>query len=76
MVDPTFSARYTAAMAKCGGRCPIEAGLLGRLADRECRHGRLPFDRTASCGCWPDEGAIVSARSAPVEEQPVDRRAA
>ena len=42
-----FSARYTAEMAQCGGRCPIEAGVLGRLADHECRHGRLPFDRSA-----------------------------
>ena len=53
MVSPHFSARYTAAMADCGGRCPIEAGVLGRLADHECRHGRLPFDRTPACGCWP-----------------------
>ena len=32
----SYSARYRAAMADCGGRCPIEAGLLGRLADHEC----------------------------------------
>ena len=44
MSEISFSARYHAAMAACGGRCPIEAGLLGRLADNECRHGRLPFD--------------------------------
>ena len=37
MVAPNFSARYTAAMAECGGRCPIEAGVIGRLADHECR---------------------------------------
>jgi hypothetical protein len=55
----SYSARYLAAMADCGGRCPIEAGLLGRLADNECRHGRLPFDRTPACGCWPLEGATV-----------------
>ncbi len=61
MVSPHFSARYTAAMADCGGRCPIEAGVLGRLADHECRHGRLPFDRTPACGCWPEEGAAVLA---------------
>ncbi len=59
MSQPSFSALYTAAMAGCGGRCPIEAGVLGRLADHECRHGRLPFDRTAACGCWPQEGAAV-----------------
>ena len=55
----SLSVRYRAAMSECGGRCPIEAGVLGRLADNECRHGRLPFDRTAACGCWPGEGAAV-----------------
>jgi single-strand DNA-binding protein len=43
MVTGNLSARYNAAMAECGGRCPIEAGLIGRLADHKCRHGRLPF---------------------------------
>jgi hypothetical protein len=57
----SFSARYATAMAECGGRCPIEAGMLGRLADHECRHGRLPIDRTLACGCWPEEGAAVLA---------------
>ena len=55
----SYSARYLAGMADCGERCPIEAGLLGRLADNECRHGRLPFDRTPARGCWPLEGAMV-----------------
>jgi hypothetical protein len=44
-----------------GGRCPIEAGLLVRLADHECRHDRLPFDSTPACGCWDEEGAAVLA---------------
>ncbi len=61
MGQPTFSARYRAAEAQCGGSCPIEAGLLGQLADHECPHGRLPFDRTSSCGCWPQEGGAVLA---------------
>jgi hypothetical protein len=68
MSPPSFSARYTAALACCGGRCPLEAGVLGRLADHECRHGRLAFDRTPPCGCWPAEGAAVLAlprRAAP-----------
>ena len=65
MGSPTFSARYTAAMADCGGRCPIEAGVIGRLADHECRHGRLPFDRTPACGCWAEEGAAVLALRPP-----------
>ena len=76
MSQPSFSARYTAATAECGGRCPIEAGVLGRLADHECRHGRLAWDRTAPCGCWPEEGAVVLALSRPVEQSPVGRRAA
>jgi hypothetical protein len=61
MGPQSFSARYAAATAEAGGRCPIEAGLLGRLADGECRHGRLAFDRTPACGCWPQEGAAVLA---------------
>lgn len=28
----------------------IERGL--PLAELECRHGRLPIDRTVTCGCW------------------------
>jgi len=61
MGTSTFSARYTAAMVDCGGRCPIETGMIGRLADHECLHGRLPFDRTPAWGCWPQEGATVLA---------------
>lgn len=38
--------------------CPIEAGLLFKLADNECSHGRLPGDRTRPCGCWPQEGPV------------------
>ena len=52
----SFADRYRAAMRETGC-CPIEAGLLGRLADHECAHGRLPGDRTAKCGCWPQENA-------------------
>ncbi len=55
----SFADRYRAAMRETGGCCPIEAGLLGRLADHECAHGRLPGDRTAKCGCWPQENASV-----------------
>ena len=36
----SFAARYRAAERLAGGRCPIEAGLIRRLADHECRHGR------------------------------------
>lgn len=35
--------------------CPIEAGIVGNLADNECAHGRLPTDTTPPCGCWPQE---------------------
>ena len=57
----SFADRYRAAMRETGGCCPIEAGLLGRLADHECAHGRLPGDRTAKCGCWPQENAPIIA---------------
>jgi hypothetical protein len=76
MVTANFSARYTAAMLESGGHCPIEAGVLARLADHECRHGRLPFDGTPHCECWPHEGAVVLALTHAVEEQPISRRAA
>jgi hypothetical protein len=59
MKKTSLSARYSAAIAQGAGSCPIEAGTLGRLADHECRHGRLPLDRTAACGCWPQEGAAI-----------------
>lgn len=57
--NASLGARYRAAARASSGGCPIEAGLLGLLADHECRHGRLPFDRTPPCGCWPEEGAGV-----------------
>jgi hypothetical protein len=71
----SLSARYPAAALKCGG-CPIEAGLLGRPADHECGHGRLAFDRTPPCGCWPQEGAAVLVLPAGATEPSEDRRAA
>ena len=37
-----FADRYREAMRQAGGACPIESGVLGRLADHECAHGRLP----------------------------------
>jgi len=76
METSTFSARYRAASSECSTPCPIEAGVLGRLADHECRHGRLPFDRTAACGCWPEEGAALLALPARPAEHPANERAA
>jgi len=76
MGQQRFSAHYCAATAQAGGICPIEAGLLGRLADHECPHGRLPFDRTPSCGCWPQEGAAVLALPVRPTEDDAKRRAA
>jgi hypothetical protein len=76
MTETSFSARYRAAMAQCGACCPIEAGVLGRLADHECRHGRLPFDRTPACGCWAQEGAEVLALPRRREAPSTGRRAA
>ena len=58
-----FADRYREAMRQAGGACPIESGVLGRLADNECDHGRLPGDRTGKCGCWPQENAPVIALS-------------
>lgn len=46
---------YRAAAKVSGGACPIECGTFGRLADNECRHGRLDGDRSTPCGCWPSE---------------------
>ena len=63
-------------MRLAGGACPIEAGLLGRLADHECPHGRLPFDRTPYCGCWPREGAAVLELPARASGHRADRQAA
>ena len=51
----SFAAAYRAAQQLAGGACPIEAGLLGRLVDLECRHGRMPGDSSPPCGCWPQE---------------------
>lgn len=76
MPNPT-PARYRAATRHAGG-CPIEAGVLGRHADHECAHGRLPGDRTAKCGCWPQENAPVIALTPPSTSTapPARRRAA
>lgn len=73
-----LSARYRAAMRLAGGGCPLEAGLLGRLADHECAHRRLPGDRTPKCGCWAQEAAPVIALrdSAPIGNAAAERRAA
>lgn len=73
-VSPRFSARYAAATARCGGWCPIEAGVLGRLADHECKHGRLRFDRTPACGCWPGEEGVLLAL--PLSNGGLEERAA
>ena len=73
-----FAARYRAAIRLAGGGCPIEAGLLGRLADHECAHGRLPGDRTPKCGCWaPQAAPVIALRdSAPIANAAAERRAA
>ena len=63
-----FPAHYRASQRQAGGPCPIEAGLIGRLADHECRHGRLAFDRTPKCGCWPQEDGIILALPAPTPQ--------
>jgi len=69
-----FADQYRAAMRHAGGGCPINAGLLGRLADHECTHGRLPGDRTANCGCWPQENAHVITLTRRLRAQPPTAR--
>jgi len=65
-------------MRLAGGACPIEAGLLGRLADHECTHGRLPGDRTPRCGCWAQEAAPVIQlhETGAIQPAAAERRAA
>jgi len=63
-------------MVECGGRCPIEPGALGRLADHECRDGRLPFDHTPPRGCWPEKGRVVLALPRPSHRAESGARAA
>ena len=78
----SFAALYDAGLKVTGGACPIEAGVICQLADHECRHGRVPADRTRPCGCWPQEGAAVIAlptrprRQRPAREQPDRKREA
>jgi hypothetical protein len=71
LVAQHFSARYRVAMTQCGGRCPIEAGLIGRLADHECRHGRLPFDRTAAAAAGPRRVPPCSSCAARTRRPPL-----
>ncbi|HYB25588.1 MAG TPA: hypothetical protein VEF89_03145 [Solirubrobacteraceae bacterium] len=73
-----FADRYREAMRVAGGACPIESGLLGRLADHECQHGRLPGDSTPRCGCWPQENQTVSPLQAAKRRtaRPAEREAA
>lgn len=47
--------------------------LWARCPEDECKHGRLPHDRTAPCGCWPienltDEKAAVQPESGSAEK--------
>ena len=51
---PSFSDRLALAGVEANAD-PIESGYSGKLADHECRHGRLPGDRTPVCGCWEAE---------------------
>ena len=65
MAQESFAARYRAAQRLAGGRCPSEAGLMGRLADHECRRGRLACRHSDPCGCWGEEGAVMRALTEP-----------
>ena len=46
-------------------RPPADLHLEARDAAWECKHGRLPGDRTEPCGCWAQEPAPVVALAAP-----------
>lgn len=49
----SFRDRYLEASTYLlASQCPIEAGLLGNYTDNECKHGRLPGDGSAACGCF------------------------
>lgn len=52
--ERTFADSYRDCMVALNGSCPIETGFIGKLADNECAHHRLPGDRTSPCGCWPN----------------------
>jgi hypothetical protein len=50
-----FTRRYRTLQHRHGtGTCPIESGVLLKLADHECAHGRLPMEGP-SCGCFPGQ---------------------
>jgi hypothetical protein len=79
-------AAYAAAVKANGGRCPIEAGALGYLADHECQHGNLPTHRHPyhACGtgvgetwrpCWPASAAAWEAALAKLADLGEERRA-
>src|SRR4051794_12414248 len=38
---------------------PLLQGI--RDPNSECRHERLPGDPDAPCGCWPEEGPVLTA---------------
>lgn len=48
--------------------CLLEAGVVGKLADNECKHDRLPGDTTPPCGCWPQEPAPTPAPAVTKED--------
>ncbi len=71
-MSQSFAVRYRAAAEQLRGACPIEAGTLGRLADHECRYGRLAGDRTRSCGCFAAEhGVLYTLPIASREKAPI-----
>jgi hypothetical protein len=63
----TLPEAYARLSKLCGG-CPIEAGLIGTIADNECEHERLPSDTSPPCGCWPSE--VVKDPPLVIEEMP------
>ena len=77
MREISFSARYHAAMIECGGRCPIEAGMLGparrpRVPPRPAAVRPHPRMRLLAAGGRGGDHAAAST----VRRRPRGRRAA
>lgn len=71
--DSISHSELYAALEEAIGACPIEAGVLGNLADHECPHDQLATDKKfdPECFCWP---RAIEQNGADVIALPVGRR--
>jgi hypothetical protein len=60
---------YRAGVEAANGACPIEVGIMGYLADNECKHGWLGHEaKGQACGCWmPDTTRRPKTTATPTE---------